>query len=58
MFFKEPRQEIKFINKSGIPIPNILSKLLSPYLEPPPKPTGISLNFLIDKLDNQYRHNF
>ena len=58
MFFKNPRQDIKFINKSGIPISNILSKLLSPCLEPPSEPTDISSNVLIDKLDNKYRHNF
>ena len=58
MFFKNPWQYIKFINKYGITIPNILSKLLSPCLEPLPEPTGISLHFLIENLDNQYRHNF
>ena len=31
-------------------------KLLSPFLEPSVEPTVISLNFFIDKLDNQYRH--
>ena len=58
MFLKNPLQDIQFINKSGIMIPNILSKRLSLCLEPPPEPTGISMNFLIDNLDNQYRHNF
>ena len=51
MFFKNPWQDIKFINKYGIPIPNILSKLLSPCLEPTLELTVISLKN-IDKLDN------
>ena len=58
MFFKKSWQDIKFINKYGIPIPNILLKLFSPCLEPPTEPAGISLNCFIDKIDNQYRHNF
>ena len=59
MFFKNPLQDIKFINKSVISKPNILSKHLSLFLEPTPEPTGISLkNKYIDKLDNQYRHSF
>ena len=58
MFSKSPWQDIKFINKYGIPIANILSELMSPCLEHPKEPTGIPLDFLIDKLDNKYRHNF
>ena len=58
MFFKNPRQDIKFINKSVIPIPNIMSKHLSQCLEPFPEPTDISLNFMIKNIDNQYRNNF
>ena len=43
MLLNNTQQEIKFINKSGISIPNILPKLLPPCLEPPPEPTGFSL---------------
>ena len=44
----------KFINKSDIPIPNIMLKYFSTYLES----TEIWLKFLIDKLYSQYRHNY
>ena len=42
MFFENKWQDIKFINKSRIPIPNIILKLLSPYLEPSLEFTVIS----------------
>ena len=58
MFFKNPWKYIKSINKSGVPIPNIMSKLFSPCLEPPPEPTGISIKKYIGNPDHQYRHNF
>ena len=45
LFIKNPWQDIKLINKYGIPITNILSILLSPILKTP-KPSGISLNCL------------
>ena len=44
MFLKKSLQDIKFINKYGIPIPNIMLKHLSPYLETPLEPTVIPLN--------------
>ena len=44
LFFKNPQQEIKFINKSVIPIPNMMLKHLSTCLETPIQPTFISLN--------------
>ena len=50
MFLKNPREKIKFINKSGIPT-------LSSCLEPPPETTSISLNVFIENIDNQYIHN-
>ena len=43
MFLKNPLQYIKFINKYIILMPNILSIILSPYLEHPPEPTYSSL---------------
>ena len=58
IFSKKLLQEIRFINKYGIPIPNIMLTRFSPCLEPPLEPTGISLDLFIDKLDNQYRNNF
>ena len=45
MFLKNLWKGIKFINKYGIPITNIMLKLMSPYLEPSLEPTVISLNF-------------
>ena len=42
MFFENKWQDIKFINKSRIPIPNIILKRFSSYLEPSLEPTVIS----------------
>ena len=54
MFFEEPWHDNKFVNKSGIPIPNILLNFfLHVY-----NPQLFHLFLKIDKLDNQYRHNF
>ena len=41
MCFKNQLLDIKFINRYGILIPNILSKVSSTGLEPPPESTGI-----------------
>ena len=43
MFFNKAQHDNKFINKYGIPIPNILFKTNPPCLEP----TVISLTFLL-----------
>ena len=46
MFFKNTQQDIRFMKKYWIPVPNILSKHFSPYLELPIEPTVISLLFI------------
>ena len=53
ILFEKPWHDKKSIKKSGIPIPNILLKSFSAYLES----AEISLTFFIEKLDNKYRNN-
>ena len=54
MSFKKPCHDIKLINQSGIPIPNILLKILLHVKNP----QLFHLIFFIYRLDNQYRHSF
>ena len=53
IFSKKPWHKNKFIAKYGITLPNILLKNISLHIYN----THIFDFFIIDKIDNQYRHN-